>query len=259
MSAAGDPAAGVPRLRPAGARARVHGDGIVAVEAFSRGAAIDRGWMGWGALRVLSHQDWAPGAARDDGRVANVERLLLVLDGALEADCGGLGRHRAAAGQALWIGAGHGVESRLANASPDRALRLVEIWLQPDRVNAEPAVEAGSMGGGTDGWHLVAGAPPAGPPPLPLRAGAGLMMAGLAAGASLGIPGGGRRYWLELLDGEVVVDVDMAGAGRDRPGSGIRMSAGDGLGWPGGTGQVPASIAAEGAGPARLLLLALPD
>src|SRR5690606_41424050 len=52
------------------------GDGSrVAVEAFSRGDAIDRDWMGWGALRVLSRQDWAPGATRDDGRVANMERL----------------------------------------------------------------------------------------------------------------------------------------------------------------------------------------
>src|SRR5690606_37451423 len=147
------------------------GDGSrVAVEAFSRGDAIDRDWMGWGTLRVLSRQDWAPGATRDDGRVANMERLLLVLDGALDADCGDLGRHRVEAGGALWIGTGHGLESRLANASASRPLRLVELWLRPDRVNAVPAVAAwlpdGGPGGRADGragaWRSLAGALPAG-------------------------------------------------------------------------------------------------
>ena len=233
MSGSGDTRPGAARLRPASARARSSRDGIVAVEAFSRGDAIDRAWMGWGALRVLSRQDWVPGAVRDEGRVANMERLLLVLDGALDADCGDLGRHRVSAGGSLWISTGHGLASRLGNASKDAPLRLLEAWLQPDRVNAVPAVAP----------H---------PPP-------GATLVDLEPGMPVAIPAcAGGRWWLEVLAGEVI-----ACGGADAPPTtdvshGTRLSAGDGLGWLAGDVGAPASVAASGSGPARLLLLALP-
>ena len=266
-----------PRLRPAAARARSAGGGIVAVEAFSRGGAIDRAWMGWGALRVLSRQDWAPGAVRDEGRVANMERLLLVTSGALDADCGDLGRHRVDAGDLLWIGAGHGLGARLANASATAPLRMVEFWLLPDRVNAPPAVasrggggdvEAGSSVGAAAGWTLLAdgaaaaarvvSADPAGPAapvsdgdPVPLRQRARVLAARLEPGSRLPLaPGEAGRCWLEVLEGEAVV---LAAAG-----SGMPLAAGDGVGWLAGDAGAPVSVAASGSGPASLLLLAMP-
>lgn len=263
-----------PRLRPAAARARSAGGGIVAVEAFSRGGAIDRAWMGWGALRVLSRQDWAPGAVRDEGRVANMERLLLVTSGALDADCGDPGRHRVDAGGLLWIGAGHGLGARLANASATAPLRLVELWLQPDRVNAPPAVasrrggvdvEYGTGAGAGTGWALLAdGAAaaarvmPAGPAapagdgePMALRQRARLLAARLEPGSCLPLaPGEAGRCWLEVLEGEAVA---LAAAG-----SGMPLAAGDGVGWLAGDVAAPVSVAACGPGAASLLLLAMP-
>ncbi len=266
-----------PRLRPAAARARSAGGGIVAVEAFSRGGAIDRAWMGWGALRVLSRQDWAPGAVRDEGRVANMERLLLVTSGALDADCGDPGRHRVEAGGLLWIGAGHGLGARLANASATAPLRLVEFWLQPDRVNAPPAV-ASRRGGGVEvesgadagagagtGWALLADgaaaaargmpADPAVPAddgdPLPLRQRARLLAARLEPGSRLPLaPVGAGRCWLEVLEGEAVA---LAATG-----SGMPLAAGDGVGWLAGDAAAPVSVAACGPGAASLLLLTMP-
>lgn len=277
MSVDGQADPGGPRLRPAGQRARSADGGIVAVEAFSRGGAIDRAWMGWGALRVLSHQDWAPGAVRDEARVANMERLLLVISGALDADCGDSGRHRVDAGDLLWIGAGHGLGARLANASATAPLRLVELWLQPDRVNAPPAVasrggggdvEAGSSVGAAVGWTLLAdgavaaargvSADPAGPAapvsdgdPLPLRQRAQVLAARLESGLCLPLaPGEAGRCWLEVLEGEAVV---LAAAG-----SGMPLAAGDGFGWLAGDAAAPVSVAACGLGAASLLLLTLP-
>ena len=263
MSGVDAATAGAPRLRPASARAQAPaGDGSrVAVEAFSRGDAIDRDWMGWGALRVLSRQDWAPGATRDDGRVANMERLLLVLDGALDADCGDLGRHRVEAGGALWIGTGHGLESRLANASARRPLRLVEFWLRPDRVNAAPAVAAwlpdGGPGARDDGvagaWRPLAGVLPAGQ-----RVAA--MVARLGPGECSAIPhGAGHRRWLEVLSGGVVAAAGEARAHAGPPAGGLRLAEGDGLGWLAGATGAPATVAAFDDVPAWVLLLALPD
>lgn len=250
--------AGVIRLRPSAARGRMGGGradqpGIVATEAFSRGDTIDPAWMGWGVLRVLSRQDWAPGAVRDDGRVANMERLLLVLEGAMDVDGGGLGRHRVEAGGTLWIGTGHGASVRLANASARHPLRLLECWLQPDRVNAPPgmAVRAPApppdgQGEGSGAWSVLAGG--GGVDALPLRQQARLLAARIAAeGAPILPPGDGRR-WLEVLEGEVTVDATTGGT----------LAAGDGLAWSGThPGPVP-PLRAASAGPAWLLLLELP-
>lgn len=263
MSAGGGQVPDGLRLRRAGARGRVAGvGGIDAVEAFSRADAIDPAWMGWGALRVLSTQSWPPGAARDEGRVANMERLLLVLSGALDADGGELGRQRVEAGAILWIGAGHGVAVRLANASSTEPLGLVEAWLQPDRVNAPPRMElrpASPAAGGEQaarsapGWTLLAAGSPASAGPLPIRLQAQLMSACLAPGSSLDLPAcAAGRYWLEVIDGEVVVQAPPAVAD-----PGLRLLAGDGAAWC-ADGLAPRTVAAVGDRPARMLLLALP-
>lgn len=257
MSASRDQVAGV-RARPAAARLRAGGEGIAAVEAFSRGQALDRDWMGWGALRVLSRQDWAPGAIRDDGRVANMERLLLVLQGALDADCGALGRARVDAGGALWIGCGHGLESRLANASGVAPLRLLECWLQPSRVNATPAVALLDLGAGKGpGGHTGAGTgdhwsvlPPGGAAGDARTApGVQWMLARATPGdGAIALPrsGDAARYWLEVLEGEATAT-----------GDGGRLRAGDGLAWMAGAPAAPAAIAAAGSG-LHFLLFALP-
>lgn len=245
MSAAGD-GPGAPRPRPAAARFHSRAGGIEAVEAFSRGDAFDREWMGWGALRVLSRQDWAPAAVRDEGRVANMERLLLVLDGALDADCGDLGRVRVDAGGALWIGAGHGLAVRLANASISARLRLVELWMRPEHVNAVPAVAVPVPA--ADPGDAAAGAGAAWAA-LPLHRRARVSRARLAPGQALDLPrSDGAHCWLEVLDGEVAADPP-----------GLRLGPGDGIAWRTGDADVPVTLAnPRGAGHADVLLLALP-
>ncbi|WP_343278994.1 hypothetical protein [Luteimonas sp. MJ250] len=285
MSAAGSQAAAVsrPRPRPAAARAHARRDGIVATEAFSRGDAITRDWMGWGALRVLSRQHWAPGINRDDGRVANMERLLLVLEGALEADCGALGRHRLEAGDLLWISTGHGLPSRVSNRSATAPLRLVECWLQPGRVNATPAVACRSAGGfDADGAWVALAAGDRGESgggndddsgnhagnagggngvhintsdsgPLPLRQRARLMAVRIAAGAAIDVPAcRGGRCWLEVLDGGVAV------SGHDNNDDDPRLASGDGIAWTAGSSGAPSTLTATAAGTAWLLLFVLP-
>ncbi|MEN1941569.1 hypothetical protein WCE39_10805 [Luteimonas sp. MJ174] len=248
-----------PSPRRASVRGRSDRDGIVALEAFSRGGVIDRDWMGWGVLRVLSRQDWAPAARRDDGRVANMERLLVLLDGALELDCGPLGGHRLEPGDLLWIGCGHGLPSRLRNASATAPLRLVECWLQPGRVNAAPAtgLRAATPADADGTWTTLAAddrrAGPALPGVLPLRQHARVMSARVAAGATVELPAcDGGRQWLEVLEGDVSVSDGARGA------HGQQLAAGDGIGWVAAATGAPATLAATGTGPAWLLLFVLP-
>ncbi|HEY4530599.1 MAG TPA: hypothetical protein VIG97_09790, partial [Luteimonas sp.] len=257
-----------PRLRPAAARGRVVTGGVRVTEAFSRADAIDAAWMGWGALRVLSHQEWVPGARRDDGRIANMERLLLVAGGALDVAAGEAGRHRVGAGGALWIGAGHGLEVGLANASPDAPLRLLELWLQPDRVNAAPVLAVRAPGqhqAAAAGWDLLAGGDrqvgdtaPAAPgaaalamdAPLPLRLRAQVLVGRPVAGACLDIRAGGQRFWLEVLDGEVLA--------RRAGGDEFHLGAGDGVGWRVGDAAAPVAVLARSTTPPAVLLVVLP-
>ncbi len=255
-------------LRPAAARGRLLAGGMDARHAFSRGDAIDRAWMGWGALRVLSTQGWAPGAVGEPARIANMELVMLVLDGRLRIACAGLGVHEVAAGGVAWIGAGHGIEYRLANASAAAPLRLVEAWIQPDRVNAAPdlailprttaAPEAWSVlaaGGafvhaasciGADGLHadVMQGRERA-RGPLPLRQDAQLRLARIGPGATLALDcAPGRRGWLQLLEGDAVTDGQL-------------LSAGDGLAWGAGT-AAPGLLAAAAGMEAHALLVELP-
>ncbi|MBB6600148.1 hypothetical protein [Luteimonas sp. MC1825] len=250
-------------LRPAAARGRIIAGGVDAWHAFSRGDAIDRDWMGWGALRVLSTQDWAPGAVAEAVRVANMELVLLVLDGRLRIACAGLDPREVTAGGVAWIGAGHGIECRLENASTAAPLRLLEAWIQPDRVNATPGIAvAPAPAAARNAWHTLAAggvfhgatrrAGSAGANraardggPLLLRQDARLRVARVDAGASraLGVLPA-RRGWLQLLEGAAVVD-------------GQAMSAGDGLAW-NAAAPAPATLVAAPDTAAHALLFELP-
>lgn len=250
-------------LRRAAARGRIVAGGVDARHAFSRGDAIDRAWMGWGALRVLSTQAWAPGAVGEGMRIANMELVLLVLEGRLRIDCAGFDPREVTARGVAWIGAGHGTDCRLANASATAPLRLLEAWIQPDRVNAAPGIAVRpacatasgawltlAAGGefhesadraGCDGVDGAAGDDR----PLLLRQDARLRSARLEAGASLALDVvAGRRGWVQLLEGAATVD-------------GQALSAGDGLAWD-AHAPAPAMLVAAPGAAARALLFELP-
>lgn len=247
-------------LRAADARGHLVAGGVDARHAFSRGDAIDRAWMGWGALRVLSTQAWAPAAAGETGRIANMELLLVVLEGRLRIDAAGFGRQHVDAGGVAWIGAGHGVECRLANASEHAPLRLVEAWIRPDRVNAAPGVSvrpAGTCAPGT--WSLLAcgAAQPAGSGVDPaagadghagalrLRQDARVRAACVAAGGTLALDcAPGRRGWLQMLAGSARVD-------------GRALVPGDALAWDASI-AAPLALHAQGVAGASALLFELP-
>ncbi len=42
-------------------------------------------------------------------------------------------------GELQWMSAGHGVEHSEFNASDQQPVHFLQIWIQPDRVNAPPA------------------------------------------------------------------------------------------------------------------------
>lgn len=217
-------------------------DGLERRHSFSCGAFYDPQWMGFGVLRVLNEDRLAPGARLAPCRHANMEVLTWVLSGALVHRDGTGAERVIRAGDLLWLGTGHGTQYHHFNASDTEPVHVLQAWLQPDRVNAEPASCLRQAAPG-DGWQLLASSD-GHDGSVAIRQDARLYRLELAPGSSAVrslVPS--RRYWLHAATGTATV------AGRD-------LSAGDALGISGGSG--PVELVGAGATPAALLWFDLP-
>jgi len=192
--------------------------------------------MGFGPLRVITEDRVAPGAGFAPHRHANMEILSYVLAGALahRDDNGGGGVIRA--GELQWMGAGHGIEHSEYNGSDSEPVHFLQIWIQPDRLNAAPAyAQRAPVGDEAQGrWALLA-SPEGAEGSIAIRQDARLFVTRLEAGASIEHAlAPQRRYWVQVTRGEVEA------AGRT-------LAAGDaiGLAEEAGTLKLAATEAAE--------------
>ena len=207
---------------------------------FSFGNYYDPAWMGFGVLRVINEDRVAAGAGFTPHRHANMEILSYVLDGALahQDSSGGGGVIRA--GELQWMSAGHGIEHSEFNASQTEPVHFLQIWLQPDRVNAAPvyAQLAAAPEHPPGPWRVLASADGA-DGSIAVRQDARLLQSVLAAGASAEFPlVATRRYWLHVARGSIDAN-------------GHALAAGDALGFVAERGALRLS----GAGPVACVLL----
>ena len=203
--------------------------------AFSFGGYYDPQWMGFGPLRVLNEDRLAPGAGFDTARHANMELLTFVVAGELahEDDIGGSGAVRS--GELQWLSGGHGVEHAERNASTSEPLHLLQIWIQPSRLNHEPAYARGeAVPADARGWTLLASGDGA-DGSLAIRQDARLLQVRLDLGETATFElDRSRLYWLQVVSGEVTANGELAIhpgdalALRDEPGTLRLQGAGDG-------------------------------
>lgn len=235
-------------------RGRVGADGIDSLHTFSSGGFYDPAWMGFGALRVLREVRAEPGAGLAVHRYANMDVFSYVLEGAMgfegvagaefgeAADNGDIASGVVRAGELQWLGAGHGMRHRAFNPADDAPLRFLQIWIQPDRLNARPAYALSPAPADAGGFVLRASRDAAAGG-LPVRQDLRLYSAALAPHADVRRAlDGGRCYWLQLTAGSAQAN-------------GRAVAAGDALGWVGETGELALSAGAQGA---QLLWLELP-
>jgi redox-sensitive bicupin YhaK (pirin superfamily) len=169
-----------------------------------------------------------------------------VLDGALahRDDNGGEGVLRT--GELQWMSAGHGIEHSEFNASKDAPVHFLQIWIQPDRVNAPPAhaQRAFEPQARRGRWATLA-SPDGVDGSLAIRQQAWLHGVRLGEGETAAFTlQPGRRYWLHLAQGAVEVD-------------GRALAAGDAIGYADESGELHVEGAAGGA-IADVLLFDLP-
>jgi redox-sensitive bicupin YhaK (pirin superfamily) len=205
--------------RPSSARGQVQAGWLDSRHTFSFGGYYDPAWMGFGALRVINEDRVAAGAGFAPHRHANMEILSYVLSGGLShkdsADGGGVIR----AGELQWMSAGHGVEHSEYNASDSEPVHFLQIWIQPDRLNARPAYAQLEAVEAHDGEFVLLASRDGVDGGLPVRQDLRLYALSLSPGAGARrVLEAGRLYWLQVAQGRVEV-------------GGRTLEAGDALGF----------------------------
>jgi quercetin 2,3-dioxygenase len=233
--------------RPSAARGAVDAGWLDSRHTFSFGHFHDPKWMGFGPLRVINEDRVAPGGGFPPHSHANMEILSYVLSGGLahkDSASGGAGGVLKP-GELQWMSAGHGIEHSEFNASQFEPVHFLQIWIQPDRVNAAPAYaqQAFDPALRRGRWATLA-SPDGSDGSIAIRQQAWLRGALLADGESLdAVLDPARRYWLHVAQGSIECD-------------GRRLSAGDALGFVDEAGALRLKGAGEGF--ADVLLFDLP-
>ena len=202
-------------LRRSGQRPHTRIDWLDSRHTVSFGHHYDPQWMGFGALRVINDDRVAGGGGFPPHRHANMEIVSIVLDGALahRDSTGTQGVIRA--GDVQWMSAGHGIEHSEYNGSDAAPVHFLQIWIQPDRLNAQPAYaqqrfEPADRRGR---WATLA-SPDGADGSIAIRQQATLRAAGLQAGAEVATTlDPARLYWLHVATGEIAVGERVLKAG----------------------------------------------
>lgn len=201
--------------RPAAMRGNVKLDWLNSQHTFSFGHYYDPAWMGFGVLRVINDDIVAPGGGFAPHRHANMEIVSVVLEGALahKDSTGNAGVIRA--GDVQWMSAGHGIEHSEYNASESEPVHFLQIWIQPERLNHQPAYAQQHFAPDARRGHWVVLVSPDGVDgSIAIRQQATLRAVRLDAGARVSLTlNPERRYWLHVASGTVTLGTRQLLAG----------------------------------------------
>ncbi|MGO1070074.1 pirin family protein [Lysobacter sp. CA199] len=230
--------------RPSSARGRVQAGWLDSRHTFSFGGYYDPAWMGFGCLRVINEDRVDPGAGFAPHRHANMEILSYVLSGGLAHKDSSGGGGTIGPGELQWMSAGHGVEHSEYNASKTEPVHFLQIWVQPDRLNAQPAYAQPTAAETKDGEFVLRASRDGVHGGVPIRQDVNLYSLALGQGSRARRTLDPKRlYWLQVAQGRIEAN-------------GRALEAGDALGF----SEESAELILTGAGesPADVLWFELP-
>ena len=201
--------------RPAGQRGEVSLGWLRSRHTFSFGHYHDPAWTGFGPLRVVNDDTVAPGGGFAPHRHANMEIISVVLEGALahKDSAGNAGVIRA--GDVQWMSAGHGIEHSEYNASDAEPVHFLQLWIQPDRLNAQPAYDQRHFDpAARRGRWATLVSPDGADGSIAIRQQARVLATRLEAGDAVALAlDPARLHWLHVATGEVQVGDRLLRAG----------------------------------------------
>lgn len=205
-------------VRPASERGHADHGWLKAFHSFSFANYYDPEHMGFRTLRVLNDDSVQPGQGFGTHGHKDMEIITYVLDGALEhKDSMGTGSVLYP-GDVQRMSAGSGVTHSEFNHSQDEVLRLLQIWILPEKNGIEPGYEEKHFSAEEKRGRLRLIASPDGQDDSlrihqDVRVYAGLLEEGDRVLHDLP---SGRHLWLQVARGRVQAN-------------GIELSQGDGL------------------------------
>lgn len=187
---------------------------------FSFGQYHDPRHMGFRALRVINEDHVAPGAGFGEHGHANMEIISYVLDGELEhKDSIGTGSV-IRPGDVQRMSAGSGIRHSEFNASPDKPVHFLQIWLMPEKDGIKPGYEQKTFGDERKGKLRLVASRDGRDGALTVHQDVDLYASVLKSGESVHHDfSQGRHGWLQLVRGGLEVDGHII-----QPGDGLAIS-----------------------------------
>ncbi|OIQ98367.1 quercetin 2,3-dioxygenase [mine drainage metagenome] len=222
-------------VRPSSARGHAHHGWLDTWHTFSFAHYFDPRHMGFRSLRVINEDVVAPKTGFPQHGHRDMEILTYIIEGRLEHRDSSGGHSVIGPGEVQRMTAGSGIRHSEMNPSSDQAVKLLQIWLLPEREGLEPGYEQTLFPESAKRNRLCLIAAPAGAGDaegaLTLRQNARVYASRLTAGHSLDYaPAHGRGLWLQMVSGGLEVN-------------GVALTAGDGAAV---EGESAVSLAASG-------------
>ncbi len=179
---------------------------------FSFGHYYDPEHMGVSHLRVLNDDAVDPGAGFPPHGHRDMEIISYVTAGAMTHEDSLGNRFTIETGQFQWMSAGRGIQHSEFNASSERELRFLQIWILPEHAGLEPAYAPPLTPAHGHDWQVVAAADRDGA--LPLRQDARLMLGRFETGRQTRFPvPEGRVAYLHVVRGALELEGHALAAG----------------------------------------------